>query len=252
MLVGGFINLRTKWVELCKLSLLAAGSSIIFGVQTWEWYWSSYLTLCLFPQMYSFEYMIYGWMTTNLWNLSACMTAWLSLFSGSVRICVLMSVHRLLGIMHSLNVNLHLKKQPQMLVSTLFWCYFLSVSFHNSLIFLFGCSLLQCPRAVWKPASVLKQSAVPSGDVWTFIYNKTLGETHLVFPYLAPNSIRVLFGFTSSRPAQVFSAQMLTCQYIWCSDSPDICVFECVWVVAQTCGWEGPTYTWCALSCHEN
>lgn len=38
---------------------------------------------------------------------------------------------------------------------------------------------------------------------------------------------------TSSNPASSSWVQKLTCKYIWCSDSLDVCLFECMWVAAH-------------------
>lgn len=111
--------------------------------------------------------------------------------------------------------------------------YFCFLSQHSH--FLFICSLLQCPCAVWMPLTVLKHSAVPSGDVLTFIswiYNKApLGAT-LVFP---PSNMRLLFGFRSWRLA-LCQSKHSQCHYYWCSDSLDVCRGSCsyMWVRCST------------------
>lgn len=155
-------------------------------------------------------------------------------FRDSVSVAGFSSVHRLHEMAHSSNDSQHLKKkQPQMLTSTelhcdFYFCFFSQHSLPLSLSFFFLVRLFitSVPTSALKViVCVLKQSAVPSGDVLTFIswiYNKTLGGASLVFPCWAPNNTRLLFGFSSQTPALVFSALTPLCRCIWWRDSLDM------------------------------
>lgn len=97
--------------------------------------------------------------------------------------------------------------------------------------FLFVCSLLHSPQAVWQPVCVcFKRKRSPQ---WTCLVHLFLGFTTkpwgdtLAFPCWAPTDIRVLFG--GRRQFSHLSHSHAPCSF-GKSDSPDVCVWVCVWV----------------------
>lgn len=130
------------------------------------------------------------------------------------------------------------KTTPKACVNTtpvLFYFCFLSQHSH----FLFIWSLLQCPCPVWMPLTVLKHSAVPSGDVLTFIswiYNKAPPwEPHWYFLPTTCNCC--LLSEVGDRPRvspNTHNAITFGTATHWIR----------VGVVAHTCGWDARLYTW--------